>query len=100
MDKIDSFNHAQNKLAKYDQETRNLMRVGLNFEDVSNEKFSLAEMVYLLRNSFKERLTHKTVLDENEIRQNTDPASGFCMISSYLIYIGGCVINKQILYLI
>lgn len=86
MTKTESFYHAKNKLAKYDQETRKLMLTAMDFEDVYNEKFSLAEMVYLLRNSFKERLTHKVVLDEKEMRNNTDPSSGFCMISSYLIY--------------
>lgn len=86
MTKTESFNQAKNKLAKYDQETKNLVLTSFNFEDVSCDKFSLAEIVYLLRKSFKERLTHKVVLGENEIRPNTDPSSGFCMISSYLIY--------------
>ena len=86
MTKAKSFSESTNKLKKYDQATRNLMLTAMNFEDVYNVNFSLAEMVYLLRNSFKERLTHRVVLDENQMRQNTDPSSGFCMISSYLIY--------------
>ena len=81
-----SFYHAKNKLAKYDQETNRLVLTALNFEDIYSENFSLTDMVYLLRNSFKERLTHRVVLDEKEMRKNTDPSSGFCMISSYLIY--------------
>jgi hypothetical protein len=62
------------------------MLSAMNFEDAYNENFTLAGMVYLLRNSFKERLTHKIVLEETTMRPNTDPSSGFCMISSYLIY--------------
>jgi len=80
------FYHAKNRLAKYDQETNNLMLKSIDFEDVFSEHFSLGEIVFLLRNSFKERLTHKVVLDEINMRSNTDPSSGFCMISSYLIY--------------
>lgn len=86
MTKATNFYHAKNKLAKYDQETNRLVLAALNFEDVCNEQFSLTDMVYLLRNSFKERLTHRVVLDEKEMRKNTDPSSGFCMVSSYLIY--------------
>lgn len=86
MKKPEHFYHAKNKLAKYDRETQNLMLRAMEFEDVHNEKFTLPGMVYLLRNSFKERLTHKAVLDEINMRPNADPSSGFCMISSYLIY--------------
>jgi len=87
MKKSEHFYHAKNKLAKYDRETQNLMLRAMEFEDVHDEKFTLPGMVYLLRNSFKERLTHKAVLDEIKMRPNTDPSSGFCMISSYLIYL-------------
>ena len=86
MNNQEKFYQAKNKLAQYDQETRNLMLDAMEFEDVYNENFTLAGMVYLLRNSFKERLTHRKVLDEKELPPNIDPASGFCMISSYLIY--------------
>lgn len=86
MDKPKSFNHAKNKLAKYDKATFDLMSVAAEFDDVYNENFTLPDMVYLLRRSFKERLTHSAVLEETKMRQNTDPSSGFCMISSYLIY--------------
>lgn len=80
------FYHAKNKLAKYDQETNNLMLAAMDFEDIDNESLGLPGMVYLLRNAFKERLTRKVVLDETKMRPCTDPSSGFCVISSYLIY--------------
>ena len=82
----ESFDNEHNKLASYDKETRNLMLTAMDFSDAYTEIFSLPEMVYLLRNSFKERLTHAAVLGEKEMRTNTDPSSGFCMIASYLIY--------------
>jgi len=86
MDKPKAFYHAKNKLAKYDKATFDLMSVAAEFEDVYNENFTLPDIVYLLRRSFKERLTHAAVLEETKMRPNTDPSSGFCIISSYLIY--------------
>ncbi len=86
MTNAEKFYHAKNKLALYDQETQNLMSDAVDFEDVYNENFTLADMVWLLRDSFKKRITHIKVLDEKGIPENTDPATGFCMISSYLIY--------------
>ena len=86
MTKAESFYHAKNKLTRYDRASYDLMMTAFEFEDIISEKFSLGEIVYLLRNSFKERLTHKAVLNENKMRPHTDPSSGFCMIASYLIY--------------
>lgn len=86
MKKSEQFYHASNKLLHYDKESERLMLTAMNFEDIVSEKFSLPEIVFLLRRSFKERLTHKQVLDENTMRPHTDPSSGFCMIASYLIY--------------
>ena len=87
MTKVEQFYEAKNKLAQYNQETRRLMDVAKQFQDIDTEKFTLSEIVSLLRNSFKERLTHATVLGEKEMRENTDPSSGFCMTASYLIYL-------------
>ncbi len=88
MTKAQSFSKAQNKLAAYDQETRNLMLDAMEFEDIHTEHFSLPEMVYLLRNSFKQRITYHDVFGNigMETRDNVDPSAGFCMVSSYLIY--------------
>lgn len=86
MKKTEQFNNIKNKLSRYDHESQNLMLTAMNFDDITAEKFSLAEIVFLLRRSFKERLTHKQVLEENKMRPCTDPSSGFCMIASYLIY--------------
>lgn len=86
MTKSDAFLSAQNKLARYDAASNELMLDAMEFDDVYNAQFSLPEIVYLLRNTFKERITRKEVLGETEFRPNTDPSSGFCMIASYLIY--------------
>lgn len=86
MDKSKSFYNAKNKLAKYDRATFDLMSLAAEFNDIYNENFTLPNMVYLLRKSFKELLTHAKVLGENKMCSNTDPSSGFCIISSYLIY--------------
>ena len=86
MEKTEHFYHAKNKLSHYDKESERLMLTAMNFEDIVSEKFSLPEIVFLLRRAFKERITHKVVLDENKMRPHTDPSSGFCMIASYLIY--------------
>ena len=85
MIKSEQFYTAQNKLKAYDQESNYLMLDAMEFDDVYNEHFTLPEIVYLLRNTFKERITHKQVLEE-DMDYTADPARGFCMISSYLIY--------------
>jgi hypothetical protein len=76
----------QNLLAKYDAQSKQLMLDAMQFDDVLGEHFTLPEMVYLLRNAYKERITHHDVLGENTMRTNTDPTSGFCLITTYLIY--------------
>ena len=81
----DQFYNAMNKLAQYNQESNKLVLSAINFEDAYSENFTLPEIVYLLRESFKKRLTHHRVLGE-EMRGDIDPSDGFCMISSYLIY--------------
>lgn len=86
MTKTEKFYGAKNKLSHYDKETQHLMLTAMNFDVVAHENFSLPEIVFLLRRSFKERLTHKQVLEEKTMRPGTDPSSGFCMIASYLIY--------------
>ena len=88
MTKPEAFLNAQNKLASYDQETRNLMLDAMEFDNVYNKRFTLPEIVYLLRNSFKERITYYEVFgkDGMESRDGIDPSTGFCMVSSYLIY--------------
>ena len=86
MTKSKQFYAGANKLAAYDQESKNLMLDAMDFDDVYNEHFSLPKIVYLLRNAFKQRITHKNVLGEPEMDYTVDPARGFCMISSYLIY--------------
>jgi len=91
MEKSEQFYDAENKLKAYDEETRNLMAKALNldvidFKNAFDESVYLPEIVYLLRRSFKERVTHLKVLGEKDMRSGTDVSSGFCMFASYLIY--------------
>ena len=86
MTKAERFYDAQNKLAAYDRESDNLVLDAMEFTDVINAKFTLPEIVYLLRKSFKERLTYYRVFKESRLEPGEDPAAGFCMVSSYLIY--------------
>lgn len=85
MTNSDKFYSAKNKLAHYDKESNKLVLSSLDFDDAINENVSLPEIVYLLRESFKQRLTHHKVLGE-PVRPDIDPSDGFCMIASYLIY--------------
>ncbi len=100
MTKAEQFYSGQNRLAAYDEESNNLMLDAMEFTDVYNEKFTLPEIVYLLRRAFKERSTRGKVLGKEDLKlydeeyeidsdgnkRPKDPASGFCMVSSYLIY--------------
>ncbi len=86
MNNSETFYHAKNKLGRYDKASQQLMLTAMEFDDIVSEKFSLPEIVFLLRRTFKERLTRKMVLNETKMRPHTDPSSGFCVYSSYLIY--------------
>lgn len=80
-----------NKLKSYDKATRELMAAALDMDlPLSQNGMSAAEMVYLLRESFKYKLTYKRVFGEMQT-DNCDPSAGFCLVSSYYIYqnIGG-----------
>lgn len=74
-----------NKLKSYDEATQKLMLLAMDYDVPKIGEFSLEEMVYLLRESFKYKLTYKKVFDET-LEQNCDPATGFCLVSSYYIY--------------
>lgn len=75
----------QNKLKYYDEATKKLMLQATDYEVPQLGKFSLEEMVFLLREAFKYKLTYKKVFGEL-INGNCDPATGFCLVSSYYIY--------------
>ena len=85
MVKAKQFSSASNKLARYDRETGKLVLGAMEFQDLREEKFSLPDIVYLLRDSFKKHVTRYRVLGERG-RLGGDPSCGYCMISSYLIY--------------
>ena len=86
MTKAERFYDAQNKLAAYDQETNNLVDDAKDFTNVITQRFDLPTIVKLLRDSFKKHTTYYHVFEESRLENNADPASGFCMVSSYLIY--------------
>lgn len=74
-----------NKLESYDKAMKELMLLAMDYEVPQIGKFSLEEMVFLLRESFKYKLTYKKVFGE-VLESNCDPATGFCLVSSYYIY--------------
>lgn len=74
-----------NKLESYNKATEKLVLYAADMEVPQLGKFSLPEMVFLLRESFKYKLTYKKVF--NEIPgENWCPSTGFCLVSSYYIY--------------
>ena len=76
-----------NKLKSYDKATENLMRQAMNLDVQTSGRFSLPEMVFLLRNAFKQSLTYRRVFSDDPIGlKRGDPSEGFCLVSSYYIY--------------
>lgn len=82
-----------NKLESYDKATKELMLLAMDYEVPQIGKFSLEKMVFLLRESFKYKLTYKKVFGE-VLESNCDPATGFCLVSSYYIYEKQAVIKS------
>lgn len=84
--KVNDEPQSPNLLAKYDKQTAGLKdNAEKLFPGVYNEKYTLPTIVESLRKSYKERITHRDVLGE-DFRINNDLSSGFCLITSYLIY--------------
>lgn len=75
-----------NKLKAYNDATHALMKQAAKYDVDNNNKFSLPEMVFLLRESFKQKLTYHRVFPNEPLIRDCDPATGFCLISSYYIY--------------
>lgn len=76
-----------NKLKSYDDATRKLMQQAYALDVESTGPFQLPEMVYLLRESFKQKLTYRKVFPEVPLHvRECEPSTGFCLISSYYIY--------------
>ncbi len=74
-----------NKLQSYNAATDKLMQQAQGLKIINKTKFSLPEMVSLLRESFKYKITYKKVFNEL-LREKVDPATGFCIVSSFYIY--------------
>jgi hypothetical protein len=76
-----------NKLESYNKATERLMLLAVDYDLPNAGKFSLPEMVYLLRESFKYGLTYRKVFgDLRTSAEAARPATGFCLIASYYIY--------------
>ena len=75
----------QNKLKSYDDATQRLMQQAAKYNVKSDTGFSLPEMVHMLRESYKYKLTFKKVFNGLPVGTH-DPATGFCAVSSYYIY--------------
>ncbi len=69
----------------YDKATEKLVLLAQDYEVPQVGKYSLDEMVYLLRESFKNNVTFNKVFDMKLDRKG-DPSAGFCLVSSYYIY--------------
>lgn len=76
----------ENKLKSYNEATQKLMLQAMQLDVADTGKFTLPEMVFLLRESFKQRITYKHVFDEILHEPQNDPSTGFCLVSSYYIY--------------
>ena len=76
---------SSNKLASYNKATQGLMLQAMEYDVESSTNFSLSEMVFLLRESYKYKLTYRKVFNET-LAEKCDPATGFCIVSSYYIY--------------
>lgn len=75
----------RNKLKSYDDATRRLMQQAAKYNVKSDTGFSLPEMVQMLRQSYKYKLTAKKVFG-GFFPGERDPATGFCAVTSYYIY--------------
>ncbi|MDR0741192.1 MAG: hypothetical protein LBF28_00255 [Rickettsiales bacterium] len=74
-----------NKLDAYNKATDRLVLQAAGYAMPEFGKFSLPEIVYLLRESFKYKLTYKKVFDMIPDRE-CNPSAGFCLVGSYYIY--------------
>ncbi len=75
-----------NKLKSYDNATRKLMQRAMEIDVQTRGEFSLPEIVYLLRESFKQKLTYRKVYPNEPLKRECEPSTGFCLVSSYYIY--------------
>ncbi len=75
-----------NKLKSYDDATRKLMRQAMSLDVATHGNFELVEMVSLLREAFKQKLTYRKVFPEDRIVRDCEPSTGYCLVSSYYIY--------------
>ncbi len=75
-----------NKLKSYDAATRKLMQQAMDLDVKSYSNFELVEMVSLLREAFKQKLTYRKVFPEDKIVRDCEPSTGYCLISSFYIY--------------
>lgn len=75
-----------NKLKSYDKATQKLMIQATNYDIKVTGNFSLPEMVFLLRESYKQKLTFRKVFNMLPPTHRNDPSTGFCIVSSYYIY--------------
>lgn len=77
---------AANKLKSYDKATQKLMLQAMELDVADDGRFSLPDMVFLLRETFKQRITYRHVFGEILREPQRDPSTGFCIVSSYYIY--------------
>lgn len=74
------------KLKSYDDATKKLMTQANAFDVHDHNGFVLSEIVYLLRESFKFKLTRKKVFNFVIPNDRAHIATDFCKVASYYIY--------------
>lgn len=74
------------KLTSYDNATKKLMTQAGRFNVPDHNVFSLPEVVFFLRESFKYKLTRKKVLNFVIPNDRAHIATDFCKVASYYIY--------------
>ncbi|MDR1338146.1 MAG: hypothetical protein LBJ73_03930 [Rickettsiales bacterium] len=79
-----------NKLKSYNKASEELVLRAYDYELPVIGKFSFPEIVYMLRESFKYKLTYRRVFGENRESLGGGnifmPSEGFCLVASYYIY--------------
>ena len=74
------------KLKSYDEATKKLVNQanGYNLPNIGKKSFS--EIVYALRESFKQQETHKQIFGAYVVGKNDSFSEGFCMYGTYYLY--------------
>jgi hypothetical protein len=74
-----------NKLKSYDNATKKIILQSMSFDAPNHNRFSLPEIVHLLRESFKYKLTYRKIFGRNMPNDGANPSTDYCTIASQYI---------------